>query len=591
MKLTYRRRVFFLATLIVGLALVSCDKPSGNGEAPVSPSGVSKDYLGLTLSATDNPSSAHLAEGGEAGFFLIKPGTLLGSSTTVGSVQNARYGLSGSSFLPKETSKAFPKEPTDFGYSLVGYAPYRSGLTGFSFPLNISDQSDTTRINVLRFTSIDPAGNPVRLRTERILPRLLLYIKAGDERAKALFATSAPRAEVSGALLSGIYDIATGTFEYDGLRGRTVAQTAEAFPGLPASGDAALLKAYFLPGETLSSLSVTVTIGTEKLTFRPSVQTMAKGGLYLIRLTVKGDAESGRPTLTDLSQQEWSLSGRGIGSVLPIAYTGAGSSSGETPESGRTSYMERPFSGTGHPDAVELDHFAPGSYFSDGGSAVAERRNYSIYFSRDNRLPLWVAYPLYPGCLGSQSRDELWQYDPKLDEASQPNLTKSYAEYGMTRGHMCPSGSRNASKSLMHTTYYFTNMIPQDYDFNGGTWLDLENKERVWAKDAARYDTLYIVCGPILYKDLRKTADKFGHDVAKPEYAYKAILAKDKRDGSWYSMAVRMSNSVPPSSAVWSDYMVTVDALEKELGFTLFPNLPDNVAASVKQQLDKTRWR
>ena len=588
MRLSPFGHVVLLTAMVAVMTLVSCRNTSPGGETPVSPSSEYKDLLTLTLSPSDNPRAVRLSEGADAGFFMVKPGTLLGATTTIGQIQNARYGLEGATLRPRESAKAFSKEASATGFSIVGYAPYRPSLDGFSFPLDISNQSDTTRINVLRFTSIDPASDPVRLRTERILPRLLIFVTAADEGTKDLLSESSLSVTLSGALLGGTYDIATGTFDYDGLRGTLYAQSSEPFPGLPDGEDTELLKAYLLPGETLSSLLVTVTLGKGTFDFRPAPLSTSKGGLYLLRVTLKSEPGTGLPYPSSLSQQEWDLSGTGVGTPVTISSEEAEK---PLPEAEQTAYMERPFSGTGHPDAVELDHFAPDGYFSGGTTPGGERRNYSIYFSREHRLPLWVAYPLYPACMGSQRRDEAWQPDPKLDESFQPILDRSYAEYAMTRGHMCPSGSRDASKALMHTTYYYTNMIPQDYDLNGGTWLDLENKERVWARDVSRYDTIYIVTGPILYKDLRKTSDKHGREVSKPEYAYKAILARDKRDGAWYSMAVKMPNVAPPASALWSDYMVTVRSLEEETGFVLFPNLPENVSAGVKQQLDKIRWR
>jgi len=49
-------------------------------------------------------------------------------------------------------------------------------------------------------------------------------------------------------------------------------------------------------------------------------------------------------------------------------------------------------------------------------------RNYAFWYDTQNRLSHWVAYPLYREIIGSGSRTDLWDYNPKVPKRYQPVL-------------------------------------------------------------------------------------------------------------------------------------------------------------------------
>ena len=238
--------------------------------------------------------------------------------------------------------------------------------------------------------------------------------------------------------------------------------------------------------------------------------------------------------------------------------------------------------------AIFVRHMAPDSWFADGGSGT--RRNYSILFDTKNHSPRYVAFPMYPGVTGSAKRTNQWDFDPDLSTSVQPDLNKSYFGH-WSRGHMLASSSRTASRRLNATTFYFTNMIPQNQDQNGGQWNQLENKERAWAQQISKYDTLYVVCGPVYSKEpLQMTKDRAGKQIPVPDATYKVFLRQEKSTGNWHSIGFIMPNR-SLSGTKYSAYAVPVSEVERQTGLQFFTHLPKDKAVGIKSQNDPSHWR
>ena len=256
----------------------------------------------------------------------------------------------------------------------------------------------------------------------------------------------------------------------------------------------------------------------------------------------------------------------------------------------KAAYAEIPVETIEHPGTIRAIHMAPDSWFAGGTTPGGSRRNYSILYDKEKKQPLWVAYPMYADCKGPQERTNYWDWDPDIPRADQPQLEGSYQPQSMdfNRGHMLSSESRDASLMLNRSTFYYTNMVPQNKYQNSGIWTQLETKEQAWINS---YDTLFIVCGPIFDPAAvkRYVQDDVNQNVLVPDAVFKAIL-RQTASGEWQSMAVRMPNTKPSSGDSWKNHMVTVRSLEEELGFTFFTHLPADVATEVKSQNNPAQW-
>lgn len=236
-------------------------------------------------------------------------------------------------------------------------------------------------------------------------------------------------------------------------------------------------------------------------------------------------------------------------------------SSGSAP--GGPVWMEMP--ATDKTGCVLLIHdMSGGRYVSMEKSGV---RNWSCYWDYDNHLSHWVAYPLNKGLIGSGKRTDAWGFDPLLDASMQPDVNVKYGG-GWTRGHQIPSADR-LSYSANVSTFYSTNMTPQDYDFNCGIWANLEGKVRDYSVTS---DTLYVVTGCDIAGSTALSGWNTGFQVPVPSAYYKALLRKK---GSTYSaIAFYFPHTAEIAGKNFMDYIISVDELESRTGVDFFVNLP-----------------
>ena len=222
-----------------------------------------------------------------------------------------------------------------------------------------------------------------------------------------------------------------------------------------------------------------------------------------------------------------------------------------------------------------------------------ERRNYSMLYDAAGRIALWVAYPLCNEYIGDSGRTNAWGFDPKIPDEYEPMLNHGWPEGGFDRGHQIPSGSRTGDRSMNRQTFYYTNMTAQNSRFNQGIWANLENKVRALLS-AQWIDTLYVVTGPIFDSEdpdqWRYTEDNIGNPVAVPDGYFKALLSYDVSANVYYSVAFVYDNKEYGRSNPSREDLCSVSEVEEMTGFAFFNNLPQEIAESVKSQLEPSRW-
>ena len=267
---------------------------------------------------------------------------------------------------------------------------------------------------------------------------------------------------------------------------------------------------------------------------------------------------------------------RGDGSEARATYTQAGKPAPEV--IGNYGYDVAPF------DWLELPAMKAGDgrevlvHKADGGKYVNKDksglRNWSCYWDYREHMSLWVAYPLNNSIKGSGTgRTEAWGFDPLLPSGMQPNLSRSSYGGGWTRGHQLPSADRQRNKTENATTYYSTNMTPQEYDFNTGIWVDLENNVRKYAASA---DTLYVVTGALFDNSTRWSGSSSGFPVKIPTHYFKALLYSGSSAYAKDTEGFMMAGFLIPHagySGKYTNYRMSIDELERQTGIDFFPAL------------------
>lgn len=211
---------------------------------------------------------------------------------------------------------------------------------------------------------------------------------------------------------------------------------------------------------------------------------------------------------------------------------------------------------------------------------IKEYTGFTVSFNMDNGTPNYVAWEL----LGDEVQtdidrtDNFWQ-DTEIIGCP---TTKDYTGSGYDRGHMCPAADQKWSQQAMLDCFVMANMCPQDHKLNAGAWNTLESKERQWAQ---RDSAVMIIAGPI-YTD--SDTEVFGktNKVRVPGAFFKVLLAPYIENPR--GIAFVYPNMTSPGNM--EDYAMSIDDLEKQLGYDFFPALPDNIEKKVEATYSFSDW-
>ena len=196
---------------------------------------------------------------------------------------------------------------------------------------------------------------------------------------------------------------------------------------------------------------------------------------------------------------------------------------------------------------------------------VIQRTGYTLSYHAKHKTPQWVAWELTKEeTRGNEERTNEFQPDPDVMGAKV--VTYDYSHSGYDRGHMAPAGDMKWSKKAMQESFYMSNICPQNHNLNTEDWNDLEMKSREWAR---RYGKVHIVCGPI-YKGIRN--EYIGdHRVKVPDAFFKVILINNAKKQCALGFYFENEAGERPLT----DYLTSVDELEKLTGLDFFAALPD----------------
>lgn len=573
-------------TAVLIFSCCSCDDKKGDKELP-------REYTVLEVQSRINSLRAtetSWERGDQIGLYAVVSGKGLSSTSIFQKASNLPYTTSDGDgqFLPAEGGeiRLMPEERID----LISYYPYQPVGVDHKLRINVRDQSDLSKLDLLYsdnargLNNLHPKAN---LQFVHALSQLQVSIMSeGNTDLNAL------QISVGDVKVEGVFDLTTSLLSN---LGTTTSKITMHKAKSVAKG--ATHQAILLPGQELKGLTYTFEVAGKSYTYtemeskqlQPGVRVrrnfkLTDTGVELIDATIEiiGEGEGGTQPQPD-PQPDPEQPGE---DPKPEPPTPPAEGYGN-----QAYYMEQVMIQNGYmEDRIIHQEDSPDSYFAGGETDGGKRRNYTIYFSKNNHQPYMVAYPLYKDCLGTSGRTDKWDFDPVIDKKYQMQLFRSYQprSYNMSRGHMLASNQRTASRELNFTTFYFTNMVPQEQSQNSGIWQQLESRENAFARNANKSDTLYVVCGPTLAPNADMVHDDNNKKCPIPTHTWKVLLKKKK--GQWISIGVKMPNVRPASGSKWDDYTCTVADLEKELGVKFFPFLPENEATAIKSLNNSRDW-
>ena len=291
------------------------------------------------------------------------------------------------------------------------------------------------------------------------------------------------------------------------------------------------------------------------------------------------------------------------------------------------------------PDKSSNKHYIHKTYYA---TLMDNRRvrNFSVCYDTVKMCSRWVAYPGHSvyrkwgsyqvGENNNSGRTNAWAFDDAVtqyapstdyncayeivskydsskdayDTAKEPIIPHSRQAdicftngfgWGWARGHMLPSSQRYNTWENNAQTCYATNIMVQQYDFNGGAWADVEALER--NKNCS--DTLYVVVGTLFENN--NTITRFGRTIGVPSHCFKLLLrTKSGSTGKYIGditsakelicIGFLYENSEASKDATVASAAISVADIEKRSGFRFFRNLNSAIADEVKSQNKPSDW-
>lgn len=219
--------------------------------------------------------------------------------------------------------------------------------------------------------------------------------------------------------------------------------------------------------------------------------------------------------------------------------------------------------------------------FTNSGvpETIVEHTGYTVSFNSKRNIPNWVAYALTKEEVGgTEPRAQHFLPDPDIRNCPTHD---DYRNSGYDCGHMAPAGDMKWSEKAMKESFYLSNICPQNHNLNSGDWNFLEGHLR---KMATQYDTVYIVCGPIVSTSSKTIGSK--HKVTVPDAFFKAVL-RQKGD-SWSAIGFLFANEAGHKAL--STYAMSIEDLQIVTDLDFFYNLPDEIEGKVEASFSLRDW-
>ena len=245
---------------------------------------------------------------------------------------------------------------------------------------------------------------------------------------------------------------------------------------------------------------------------------------------------------------------------------------------------------------------------------VAVRQGYVRAYLPEGRVPLWVAYHITPEYLDTPTRSgrlSSFRRDPDVDD---PVVDDDYnglqAARGFARGHLAPyavmGGDRDDDGELspeddfdndtVFQANYMSNIAPQHqraFNGAGGLWFALERMvQETWVRD--RGDEVWVFAGCVIGPGQHEFVGP-DQDIVVPPMFFKIVIRKptaeevDAGDDLPKVLAFLFPHQRQAHGEL-PDFLVTIDVVEALTGLDFFPDLNDQVEATLEDTDTIANW-
>ncbi len=217
---------------------------------------------------------------------------------------------------------------------------------------------------------------------------------------------------------------------------------------------------------------------------------------------------------------------------------------------------------------------------------VFRNAHFMLGYSDLRGNPLWVSYQVKSVAKQAESYQRPRNYSVDwraINQVKQGDYTGS----GYDRGHLAPNYaiSRLYGKQAQLNTFLMSNIVPQKPNLNRRVWQRLEEMEIKYFTQLG--DALWVLTGPVFTGRTERLPAAFNVEI--PDAFYKIYALPCATD------ALRVIAFLIPQQVtgneVLTDYVTSVDRIEKLTGLDFFADLNDSIEERLEANIDIEPWR
>lgn len=220
-------------------------------------------------------------------------------------------------------------------------------------------------------------------------------------------------------------------------------------------------------------------------------------------------------------------------------------------------------------------------YGYPGTSMVRYREGYVLSYNARAKTPAWVAERLNAKRLARKVPRQgvtFWVDQTVPDHAR--STSGDFEGTAYIRGRMAAASNHLNDKLALKQTYLMSNVAPQlGEEFRQTFWVHFEQKVREWAAEA---EDLYVFTGPLFLPEATEEGGKkfvrfqvIGkNQVAVPSHFFK-VMVREKGPHDVEVQAFIVPHRPMNGDIRYSDYLVSVDEVERQSGLDFFNTMDD----------------
>ena len=238
----------------------------------------------LQTRVTDNAWDA----GDAIGIYALKAGNPLSDAAIHDGKSNVKYTTSGNgAFKAAGAPISFPETGSlDF----VSYYPYKTAITDYKYPIDVSSQSNLAAIDLLYSNNAKGESKDIKnvdLDFNHMLSKLVFGVELGTD----LTSLEGLTITIKDVVVDGVFALAEGTVA-KGSTKKNIAPTVN----IAENKKTATAAAIVVPGQNLQDVEIVFTLGGNKFEWTPTSQELASSMKYSYSFKLTLDGE-GAPTI------------------------------------------------------------------------------------------------------------------------------------------------------------------------------------------------------------------------------------------------------------------------------------------------------